>query len=313
VAFDATLVAGSMANTLGLSARDESLLRLLCWTPATTALLLRASSTFEGGGFNDERRLRERMQRLSQLGFVRSWSTAHAGGGLMNYYKLTPAGYTHVYGGDVESPPRTFFGEVSPSLFEHTFRLAEAIVETVRAGYARRVTIERFYRENELAFAVGNGEIRPDCFFRLSSGGRYFNLAFEIDQSTESVDSAAVSSIRSKLLAYHAYQEFVLEQWRSVGKAWEKPRLRVVFLTRTVERAYHILSLARETNPTPRRRLVYAAMQASYVSDPDPLHAPLFLDHHGHWQSLIDLHPIASHQRARVQIVSATDSWPLFG
>jgi hypothetical protein len=297
-----------MANTLGLSARDESLLRLLCWTPGTTALLLRASDAFEGGRFGDERRLRERLQKLDSLGFVRSWSSGHAGGGLMNYYKLTPAGYTHVYGSDVESPPRAFFGEVSPSLFEHTFRLAEAIVETLRACHQRRVTIERFYRENELTFSVGNETVQPDCFFRFAAGGRHFNLAFEIDQSTESVDSVAVSSIRRKLLSYHAYQEFVLDQWRTSGKTWEKPRLRVVFLTRTVARAHHILSLARETNPTPARRLVYSATQASFIADPDPLHAPVFLDHHGHWQSLIDLHPTSRHRREPVRITAAIES-----
>jgi hypothetical protein len=313
VAVDATLVADDMANALGLSARDESLLRLLCWTPATTVLLLRASSTFEGGGFSDERRLRERTQRLSQLGFVRSWSTAHAGGGLMNYYKITPAGFTHVFGSDVAAPQRAFFAEVSPSLFEHTFRLAEVIVETLRATHTRRVTIERFYRENELTFAVGNDEVQPDCFFRLAAAGRFFNLAFEVDQSTESVDSAAVSSIRRKLLTYHAYQEFVLEQWRTSGKSWEKPRLRVVFLTRTIQRAHHILSVARETNPTPIRRLVYAATQASYISDSDPLHSPLFLDHHGGWQSLVDLHPSARHHREAVRLTAPVESPLLLG
>lgn len=302
-----------MPDAFTLPARDASLLRLLSWTPATTALLLRASVTFEGGGFADERRLRERMQRLAQLGFVRSWSTAHAGGGLMNYYKLTPAGFTHLFGQDVEAPPRAFFAEVSPSLFEHTFRLAEAIIETVRAAHARQAAIERFYRENELSFAVGNETVQPDCFFRLAAGGRFFNLAFEIDQGTESVDSAATTSIRRKLLTYHAYQEFVLEQWRTGGKSWEKPRLRVVFLTRTIERAYHILSLARETNPTLQRRLVYAATLSSYVADPDPLFAPLFIDHLGHWQSLIDLHPAARHRREPVRLQPPVESGLLFG
>ena len=135
-----------MSNRVSLSPRDLSLLRLLSWTTATTALLVRASSTFEGGPYTDERRLRERLQTLSEAGVIRSWSTAHAGGGLQNYYKLTPLGFELVYGVDTPQPPRAFFSEVSASLFEHTFRLAEVIVETVRACLARRITISRFIR-----------------------------------------------------------------------------------------------------------------------------------------------------------------------
>src|SRR5712691_8705018 len=117
-----------MSNRVSLSPRDLSLLRLLGWTPATTALLLRASNTFAGEPFADERRLRERLQALCAGGFARLWSSAHGGGGLMNYYKLTPAGFTRLYGPDATLPSRAFFSEVSPSLFAHTFRLAEVIV-----------------------------------------------------------------------------------------------------------------------------------------------------------------------------------------
>jgi hypothetical protein len=81
-----------------------------------------------------------------------------------------------------------------------------------------------------------------------------------------------------------------------------------VFLTRTIERAYHIRSLAKETNPTPQRRLVDAAALASYVTDADPLFAPLFLDHHGGWQSLIDLHPTAGHRREPVRLAPTVES-----
>ncbi len=121
-------------------------MRLLSWTPAPTALLLRGSETFEGGGFIDERRLRERLQAFTGAGLVRSWTTAHSGGGLQNYYKLTPIGFGMTFGTDAQAPPRAFFAEVSPSLFTHTFRLAEVIVETLRACHARRVTIDHFDR-----------------------------------------------------------------------------------------------------------------------------------------------------------------------
>src|SRR5437879_608537 len=106
-----------MSSHVSLSPRDLSLLRLLGWTSATTALLLRASETFDGGKFTDERRLRERLQSLASAGMVRTWSTAQAGGGLQNYYKLTPLGFDLCCGADTRRPPRAFFAEVSPSVF----------------------------------------------------------------------------------------------------------------------------------------------------------------------------------------------------
>src|ERR1019366_218362 len=196
-----------MSISVSLSPRDLSLLRLLSWTPATTGLLLRASDSFDGGRFIDERRLRERLQSLCEAGFVRCWATAQAGGGLQNYYKLTPLGFGMVCGTDAESPARAFYAEVSPSLFAHTFRLAEVIVEPLRACSAHRVKIERFIRENELTFKAGDRQVQPDCFFRVATSGRSFNLAFEIDNSMASIDAHAVNSIRQKLTTYQVYQE----------------------------------------------------------------------------------------------------------
>ena len=191
---------------------------------------------------------------------------------------------------------------MSPSGFAHTFRLAEAIIATLRACHARRVTVEQFRRENELVCKAGDREVQADCFFRLATAGRSFNLAFEIDNGTESIDSRAKRSIREKLSVYDAYQEFLLAQWRSGGKQWERPRFRVVFLTTSVTRAYHILALAAELATNRSRRLVYAAVLDAYVTDDGPLDTPLFLDHHGCWQSLIDLHPTAPALKAPVRL-----------
>ncbi len=297
-----------MSNRVSLSPRDLSMLRLLSWTPVTTPLLHRASVTFDEGEFANERRLRERLQALTSAGMVRVWSTAQAGGGLQNYYKISPLGFDVCHDSDTERPPRAFFAEVSPSLFVHTFRLAEAIVETVRACHTRRVTIDRFVRENELAFQAGDRQVQPDCFFRLMSAERSFNLAFEIDNSMASVDAHATNSIRQKLMTYQAYQDLLLSQWLAAGKKWERPRFRVVFLTRTVERAYHILTFAAESTATKSRRLVYAATHESFVIDEHPLHTPIFLDHLGNWQSLIDLHPSAAYTKAPVRLTRPVDS-----
>lgn len=226
----------------------------------------------------------------------------------MNYYKLTAAGFERLHGTDVEMPSRAFFSEVSPSLFAHTFRLAEVIVEMLRACHARRVKIERFIRENELTFAVGEEQVQPDCFFRLTDGGRSFNIAFEIDNSTESLDSYVVNSIRRKLTTYQAYQELLLSQWLAGGKTWERPRFRVAFLTPSVERAYHILSLAGQTTRNKSRRVVYATTHDSFVRDDQPLHSPLFLDHSGNWQSLVDLHPTALYRKTPVRLARPVES-----
>jgi hypothetical protein len=291
-----------MANSVILSARDLALLKLLSWTPATTPLLLRASVAFEGQPFTDERRLRERLQTLCHVGFVRSWSTAHAGGGLQNYYKLTPAGFERFYGPEAQPPPRAFFGEISPALFEHTIRLAEVIIETLRACFTSRIEIVRFFRENELTFAVGKEQVQSDCFWRLVYGGKPFNVAFEIDQSTEPLDSNAANSIRTKLRIYDAYQEALLFDWRAGGKTWERPRFRVAFLTRSIERAYHILALARSIAENKSRRLILAATAETFIADPDCIRSPIFLDHDGHFRAFVDLHPSAHPGRPPVRI-----------
>ena len=297
-----------MERALSLSARDRSLLKLLSWTPATTTLLLKASVTFDGRGFDSERRLRERMQALATAGFVRSWSTAHAGGGLENYYKLSQAGFELLFGPDATPPPRAFFAAISPSLFEHTHTLAEVIVEIVRACHSGRITIERFFRENELTFTAGNDQVQPDCFIRFACAGKTFNVAFEIDQSQESLDSYAVNSVRQKLQTYDTYQATLLSQWLAAGKTWsERPRFRVAFLTRSIERAYHSLSLAAQITSNVRRRFVYAATQEHFLGDPNSIRSPIFLDHLGEWHSIVDLHPTAKYRKTPVRFPRPLD------
>lgn len=295
-------------SSVSLSPRDQSLQRLLSWTPATTTQLWKASATFAGERFPDERRLRERLQALAEAGIVRSWSTAHAGGGLQKYFKLTPAGFALACGPESPKPPRAFFEAVTPSLYNHTFRLAEMVVTILCACHARRVEIVRFIRENELTFTAGKATVQPDGFFRLLAQGRYFNFAFEIDNNMASVDAAAVNSIRQKLLTYDAYQEQLLTRWLQGGKRTEKPRFRVVFLTPSAARAQHILACAAATARNPARRLAYAAAFDAFVTDPDPLFAPLFLDHRGHWQALADPHPAAAFQRSPVRLERPLES-----
>lgn len=297
-----------MSNRVTLSPRDYSLLKLLSWTPATTNQLFDASQGFDGGPFLDDRRLRERLTALAGEGLVRAWASAYPGGGLQNYYKITPAGFASLHGPEAELPPRAFFTELAPSTFHHTMRLAEAVVTVVKASHVHRVEIVRFYRENELTLEVGEDRLQPDCFVRLETGGKTFSFAFEIDTSQESLDSPAGNSVRRKLTFYHEYQNRLLTGWIAGNKAWERPRFRVVFLTASVIRSYHILGLSHRIQTHPTRRLVYAAMHDSFITDIDPLLAPLFLDHFGQWQALIDLHPTAPFQREPVRLTPLVES-----
>jgi hypothetical protein len=139
--------------------------------------------------------------------------------------------------------------------------------------------------------------VQPDCFFRFTASGRAFNFALEVDMSTESVDSPRDASLQRRLELYDAYQDRVLRDWVASGRSWERPRFRVVFLTPSVPRAYHILAVAREIAHLPSRRLVLAATHDEYLGSMNPLQAPHFIDHQGAWQSLVDVHPTAEFRR----------------
>lgn len=72
-----------------LSDRDLAMLRLLDLTPATAMQIRKASVTFGDDPFRDERRVRERLQTLAEVGLVRAFPAGMPGGGVMHYYRLT--------------------------------------------------------------------------------------------------------------------------------------------------------------------------------------------------------------------------------
>ena len=84
-----------------------------------------------------------------------------------------------------------------------------------------------------------------------------------------------------------------------------------MFLSQSVERAYHILAFAAENTWNSTRRLVYAATHESYLTD-DPgapgLHSPIFLDHQGDWQSRVDLRPSAPYRKTPVRLTRPVES-----
>jgi hypothetical protein len=180
--------------------------------------------------------------------------------------------------------------------------LAEIIVHSLLAAHRDRCTVPYFQGDGDVRIEVASHTYYPDCFFQFALAGKQFNAYFEIDQSTEPLDSNAEQSIRTKLLNYEAYQDSLIIWWKSQAERVPRPFFRAVFLTRSVERANHILWLAQTCARNADRHLVYTATQDAYLAEPRALQSPLFLDHHGRWQSLVNLHPTSNFHRAPVRL-----------
>ncbi len=170
------------------------------------------------------------------------------------------------------------------------------------AAHRDRIDIPFFNGDGDAIIEVASQKLSPDCFCQFSLSGKQFNVYFEIDQSTESVDSRAEQSIREKLVRYEAYQDSLVAWHNAQTASVSWPYFRVVFLTRSVERANHILWLARECARNANRHLVYAATQNAYLTEPRALQTPLFVDHHGRWQALVNVHPTSNFQRTPVRL-----------
>jgi hypothetical protein len=291
-----------MSHNVSLGKRDLALLGLLEMTPATAVMVRRASVTFGDEPFHDERRVRERLQTLGDAGLVRGFPAAASSGGLMHYYRLTSAGFRTLHPEADQAPARTLVTEVAPSRIVHALATAEVIVQTLAACHAARVNVLKFHGDGRLTLTAGEYRAQPDCHFQLQHSGMLFNVLFEIDNATEPLDSPREQSIRSKLLGYEAYQDWVLAGWREQATPEPRPAFRVVFLTRGVHRAHHILWLARRCARNLDRRLVYAATQDEYLAEARAVTTPLFNDHHGGWQSLVNLHPSGLFLRAPVRL-----------
>lgn len=291
-----------MAHAITLSPRDLRLLGLLEMTPATAAHIRKASSGFGDEPFRDERRVRERMQSLADAGLIKAWPAAIAGGGLLHYYRLTHAGFQSLHPEGIETPPRTLVSEIAPSRFRHAMATADIIVHTIVACHDARARILKFHGDGRLTLAIGEYRQQPDCHFQLEYAGRLFNLLFEIDNATEPLDSPREHSIRTKLQGYEAYQDWVLRAWRENGRVGHRPYFRIVFLTKGADRANHMLWLANQIARNKDRRLTYASTQDMYLGEPKPLTAPLFNDHHGRWQSLVNAQPSSAFQREPIRL-----------
>jgi len=295
---------------INLKQRDRQTLRLLSWTQATAALIVKASDTFvlpeQDEPYRDERRVRERLQMLARARLVRSAPVAMPTGGVANWYRLTAEGFRAVYGPETPLPPKTFFERIRISRQEHTVRLAELIVHTIVASHRYRTQIAEYRRENELKIFGGSRVQYPDSFFRFRRSGRQFNVMFELDNSTEPLDSEEPHAIRQKIRTYEAHQDRVLGWWIAQGRPRQvNPRFRVAFLTRTADRTENILSLASDLARNKDRLLCYAMTLDDYLSGFDVLVRSVFLDHRGRWQSLVNTHPSSRSSKTPVRLATA--------
>ncbi|HRA90183.1 MAG TPA: hypothetical protein PK992_18995, partial [Planctomycetaceae bacterium] len=202
----------------------------------------------------------------------------------------------------IESPPRASLSEIAPSRVRHAMTTADVIVHSLVAAYERGVTVARILGDGRLTLQVGEYRQQPDFHLQLAFAGGWFNLVFEIDNATEPLDSQREHSIRTKILGYETYQDWVLRLWNESGRNDIRPGFRVVFLTTGSERANHILWLARELARNSDRRLIYATTQDSFLGTPDAVTAAIVNDHHGHWQSLVNYQPTSSALRTPIRL-----------
>ena len=201
-----------------------------------------------------------------------------------------------------ESPTRTNFNEVAPSRVRHAMATADAIAHTINCCHVGGVEILRSLGDGRLVLEVGEHRQLPDFHFQLRKAGKTFNLVFEIDNATEPIDSKREQSIRSKILGYETYQNWVLGLWSKSGRVGPRPSFRVVFLTIGADRANHMLWLAHELAYTKDRRLVYATTQDNYLGDMLAVTHPIFNDHLGDWQSLVNYQATSGFLRERVRL-----------
>ncbi len=291
-----------MPQDVVLSHRDFALLRLLDLTPATAVQIRKASVTFGDDPFRDERRVRERMQSLGDAGLVRSFPAAIPGGGVMLYYRLTQEGYRSAFPEAVDNPPRVSLNEIAPSRLRHAMVTGDAIVHSLVACHERGVRVLKTTGDGRLTLSIGEHRQQPDFHMQLGFAGRMFNLVYEIDNATEPLDSHREQSIRTKILGYETYQDWVLRSWKDSGEIGPRPSFRVVFLTTGAGRANHILWLAHHLARNKDRRLVYATTQDAYLGEHHAVTAPIFNDHHGHWQALVDPQPSSKFSREPVRL-----------
>lgn len=254
-----------------LTGRDLEVLQALDRTPLTAGQLLTLSRTF-AHSFGSERMVRERLAALGAAGWVQAgrYATIGAGAGL-NYYQLSRIGFRILYGERAVPPTKRYFAPVSLPRQHHTRALADFIVHTIVAAHGAGVAFTDFYRENTLKLTVGQECLYPDCAFQLVlPDGRAFNYLVELDNHSEQIRSTKdADSWQKKARLYDDLQSSAPNRFRVL-----------VVTTRSGPRLKTILALAAAHAGNPQRSVLIGTPLAAYLTEPMPLAAPIFLDHH---------------------------------
>ena len=269
------------STTRHLTDRDEEILLALDRCPLTVVQMLKLSQAFPGQPFTSVRSVQDRLHKLFDAGWVRSWPYAIANhGSPPDYYRLTPLGFRLVHGEHAPPPAKRHFSELSIGHHHHTNALADFIVHTLVAAHRRSIRLAHFYRENTLQLRVGDDVLLwPDSAFELHTASRQqFNFLVELDTGTERVRSQKdTDSWQRKIRLYNQLQD------RNYPD-----RFRVlVVCTRSSGRLQSILTLASQQASNPHRTLFYAIALPDYLAQPDALCHPCFRDHRGQRVSLI--------------------------
>lgn len=261
--------------------RDIEILTALDRTPLTPAQLCRLSQTFSVPFF-DEHNLRRRLRRLADSCLIRSWPYAMVTDGRSpQYFKVTREGYRLLYGSDAALHRRRYFEEISHGHHQHTYALAETIVQIAVCGHERGVVLNQFARENSVKLEANGFAMFPDCAFRVeTSDDRGFNFVVELDNGTERVRTKQdVESIERKLRGYDAHQ--------SQFAANDPKRYVVLFVTtRGSGRLHNIMSLA-DAVMSNRHRTVFIGTGLDVLRASDPFSDAIFEDHRGLKRTLI--------------------------
>jgi len=293
-------------RTIVRTRQVEDVLRLLELTPATAADILIASVSFgtaeEPGSFADQRRVREKLASLVAAGLVVFYEYALGGRRTMRFYQLTRDGYRFLRGSDPPDTYRRRFGEIAPTGREHTYDLSRLITHALASAHRRGIRLQWASPENTFTIEAPPLTTKPDFSAVFAHSGLAFNTFWERDRHTESIESLTANSVRNKLLTYERYYDLLISRWRAGHFPGPRPRIRVLFWTDTMERAEHILYAALQLAHNPRRLLVYATTMDTFLNNDDALMQPIFLDHHGRFQAMVDSHPTSRFVREPVRI-----------
>jgi hypothetical protein len=273
--------------------------------------LLEESVTFDEP-YTNLNFLRRNLQKYTDARWIRCFQYATTSRGTLNYYKLTRDGFRLLHQDDgTPEPTASYFAEIPVSRQEHSRALADVIVCAIVAGHRSGIRLTHFCPENQLTLSVDEQTLKPDFQMTLEAPtGQLFKFLVELDNSTEPLEATDPKreSIQRKLVFYERFQEHWLHRWRQRGREGFPPRFRVLLFTRSTQRVRDMLAVARTVSRWRNRRLCYAVTIEEFLAESDAVRAPIFLDHFGCWQGLMQLHPPDTVVRTPVRLPAPVQS-----